>query len=330
MGAAVRERATQLVNDIRADPRYLCPPGVTPAQAELAVPICSAERVLGVLNVEGNRRFDELDRRSLEVVADYLAVAIENARLSNRASQTAVLAERQRLARELHDNVTQTLSSMSLLSQTLGAAWQRSPAEGEKRVARLQQLTQTAFAEMRMLLRELAPPDAAKPAISRQSRAFVGLESLREHALPGALTRLLASVLPDTLALRTNFAGYVPQLLEHEEALYRVCQEAVSNTVRHAGARRLRVEAAVTTGQAVLRVVDDGCGLGDAFRPGLGLGSMRTRVEILHGHFRIAPTSPHGTLVEARLPRSDRNAPPPGPDSGGPRATDRLEPDASL
>lgn len=84
MGAAVRERATQLVNDVRADPRYVCPPNVAPAQAELAVPICSAERVLGVLNVEGNRRFDDLDRRSLEIIADYLAVAIENARLSGR------------------------------------------------------------------------------------------------------------------------------------------------------------------------------------------------------------------------------------------------------
>jgi signal transduction histidine kinase len=312
MGAAVRERQSQLVNDIRSDPRYLCPPGVTPAQAELAVPICSADRVLGVLNVEGNRRFDELDKRSLEVVADCLAVAIENARLSKRASQIAVLAERQRLARELHDNVTQILSSMSLLSQTLPAAWQRSQEEGEKRVARLQQLAQTAFAELRMLLRQLVPPETTgQPASSRESRAFAGPENLREQALPGALTKLLAAMLPDSLAVRTSFAGYVPQRLEHEEALYRVCQEAISNTMRHAGAQRLRVEAAVTANEAVLRVGDDGRGLGTEFRPGVGLGSMRTRVEALHGHFRIAPGSPRGTLVEARIPRADRDTVPP-------------------
>jgi signal transduction histidine kinase len=310
MGAAVRERRTQLVNDIRADPRYLCPPGVTPAQAELAVPICSAERVLGVLNVEGNRRFDDLDRRSLEVVADYLAVAIENARLSGRASETAVLAERQRLARELHDNVTQILSSMSLLSQTLPAAWQRSQEEGEKRVARLQQLTQTAFAEMRMLLRQLAPPEAAaQPAISRQSRALVGIENLRTQSLPGALTKLLAAMVPEGMSVKTSFAGYEPQRLDNEEALYRVCQEAVSNTIRHAAARRLRVEAGVTAKESVLRIVDYGVGLGGEFRPGVGLGSMRTRVEILKGHFRIAPASPRGTLVEVRLPRADRDGP---------------------
>jgi signal transduction histidine kinase len=312
MGAAARERKTQLVNDIGADPRYLCPPGVTPAQAELAVPICSADRVLGVLNVEGNRRFDDLDRRSLEVIADYLAVAIENARLSGRASEVAVLAERQRLARDLHDNITQILSSMSLLSQTLTAAWQRSPEEGEKRVARLQQLAQTAFAELRMLLRQLAPPEAKPaPAISRQSRSFVGLENLRLQALPGALNKLLAAMIPDGMAVKTNFSGYVPQRLENEEALYRVCQEAISNTVRHAGAKRLRIEAAVTANEAVLRVADDGNGLGSEFRPGVGLGSMRTRVEILRGHFRIAPANPHGTLVEARIPRADREGAPP-------------------
>jgi len=308
MGAAVRERRSQLVNDIRSDPRYLCPPGVTPAQAELAVPICSADRVLGVLNVEGNRTFDDLDRRSLEVVADYLAVAIENARLSGRASETAVLAERQRLARELHDNVTQILSSMSLLSQTLTATWQRSPEEGEKRVARLQQLAQTAFAELRMLLRQLAPPDSAShPSISRQGRALVGLENLRTQALPGALTKMLAAMIPDGIAVKTSFSGYIPQALAVEEALYRVCQEAISNTIRHARAKRLRIEAAVTPRECVLRIADDGSGLGGEFRPGVGLGSMRTRVEVLHGHFRIAPNSPHGTIVEARLPRADRD-----------------------
>jgi signal transduction histidine kinase len=307
MVTAVRERQTQLVNDVRSDPRYMCPPGVTPAQAELAVPICVGDRVLGVLNVEGNRQFDELDRRSLEVVADYLAVAIENTRLSGRASESAVLAERQRLARDLHDNVTQILSSMSLLSQTLGAAWQRSPAEGEKRVARLQQLAQTAFAELRMLLRQLAPPESmSQPTISRQGRSFAGLENLRTQALPGALTKLLAVMMPEGLAIKTNFSGYVPQRLENEEALYRVCQEAVSNTLRHAAATRVRIEAAVTGDEAVLRVADDGHGLGAEFRPGVGLGSMRTRVEILKGRFRIAPNSPHGTLIEARIPRADR------------------------
>jgi signal transduction histidine kinase len=307
MGAAVRERLTQLVNDVQADPRYVCPPGVTPAQAELAIPLRLTDRVLGVLNVESDHAFSELDRRSLEVIADYLAVAIDNAHLFAQASNTAVLDERQRLARELHDNVTQILASMNLLSQTLAATWKRNPAEGEQRVARLHQLAQTAFAEMRMLLRQLAPAEPTNVnTISRKSRVLVGLENLRTHALPGALTKLLATMVPENVAIASSFAAYVPQKLEHEEALYRVCQEALSNCLRHAAAKRLRVEAVVTADQAVLRVSDDGRGLDTDFRPGIGLGSMRTRVETLRGTFRIGSNNPRGTLIEARLPRADR------------------------
>ena len=307
MGAAARELRTQLVNDVRRDARYICPPGLAPARAELAVPIQSSNRVHGVLNVESDRAFDDLDRRSMEVIADYLAVAIDNAALFEQAAHVAVMAERQRLARELHDNVTQILSSMSLLSQTLATAWERSPEEGARRAARLQQLAQTAFAEMRMLLHQLVPSQLGSiTQVSRRSRALVGVENLREHALPSALTKLLASAVPETIAVKSNFSGYVPQRLDLEEALYRVCQEAVSNTVRHAGAKRIRIEAAVTATQSVLRVADDGRGLDTVFRPGVGLGSMRTRIENLHGQFRIAQNTPNGTLVEARLPRGDR------------------------
>ncbi len=310
MGAAARELRTQLVNDVRRDARYICPPGLAPSQAELAVPIKSSNRVHGVLNVESDRAFDDLDRRTMEVIADYLAVAIENAALFEQAAHAAVMAERQRLARELHDNVTQILSSMSLLSQTLATAWERNPEEGARRAARLQQLAQTAFAEMRMLLHQLAPAQLGSiTQVSRRSRVLVGVENLREHALPSALTKLLASAVPETIAVKSNFSGYVPQRLELEEALYRVCQESISNTVRHAGAQRIRVEAAVTATHAVLRVADDGRGLDTVFRPGVGLGSMRTRIETLRGQFRIAPNSPRGTLIEARLPRGDRGEP---------------------
>jgi signal transduction histidine kinase len=313
MGAAVRERLTQLVNDVSADRRYVCPPGVAPAKAELAIPLRLADRVLGVLNIESDRAFSDLDRRSLEVIADYLAVAIDNAHLFAQAGNSAVMDERARLARELHDNVTQILSAMSLLSQTLASTWKRNPAEGEQRVARLHQLAQTAFAEMRMLLRQLAPaaPESIN-TISRKSRVLVGLENLRSHALPGALTKLLGTMVPENVAVASSFGAYTPQRLDHEEALYRVCQEALSNSLRHAAAKRLRVEAAVTSDHAVLRVSDDGRGLDTDFRPGIGLSSMRTRIEALRGTFRVGSNNPRGTLIEARLPRADREL---GPDA---------------
>lgn len=311
MGAAVRERRSQLVNDVCSDSRYVCPPGVKPARAELAVPIFSGNVPMGVINIESDRPFDDLDRRSLEVVADYLAVAINNTRLFQQSREAAVLTERQRLARELHDNVTQILSSISLLSQTIGSAWRRNPDEGEQRAQRLHQLAQTAFAEMRMLLRELAPPESGmNETTSRQSRSFTGLEQLKQNALPGALTKLLAAMVPDTFNLRLDFAGYEPQTIELEQTLYRVCQEAVSNVIRHSGARQIMVQAAVNFTQVVLRVADDGHGIREDFRPGHGLGNMRSRLEAGHGQLRIIANSPNGTLVEARLPRADRTAEP--------------------
>jgi nitrate/nitrite-specific signal transduction histidine kinase len=326
MGAAIRERRAQLVNNVAADPRYVTPPGVVPPRAELAVPIVLGDQALGVVNVEGDEPFDDLDVVSLEIIADYLAVAINHARLVAGARETAVLSERQRLARELHDNVTQILSSISLLTQTLVSAWRRDPSEGERRVTRLQELAQRAFAEMRALLRELQPVEHAKEEVSKSSRAVLGVEQLRAHALPGALTRLLAAMVPEHLELKLEFGSYRTQHVEVEQALFRICQEAVSNVIRHAQAKRLWVSAAVHDAEVVLSVLDDGRGIDGARPGGLGLTSMQARAQALGGSVRIAPRSPSGTSVEARAPRRDRDATPPRePRHGSSRA--RTRPD---
>lgn len=279
----------------------------------LGLPIVWQARLLGylALSLESPRQFKPVDLDLAQVLAHAAAAAIENTTLYAQAANAAVLDERQRLARELHDNVTQILASMNLLSQTIATTWKRDPAEGEARAARLHQLAQTAFAEMRMLLQQLAPSasEAPAPAISRKSFVLLGAETLRTHGLPGALTRLLAAQVPEHVATASNFAAWEPQRSDHEEALYRVCQEAISNCLRHAQAKRVRVEAAVTADHAVLRVADDGRGLTTDFRPGMGLGSMRSRVEALHGTFRIGSNNPNGTLIEVRLPRADRESP---------------------
>lgn len=326
MGSAVRLRRTEWVNDLSRDARYVCPPGVTPALAELAVPIRVLEEVVGVVNVESDQPFVEDDRLSVESVADFLGIAIRNLQLVPAAREAAILIERQRLARELHDNVTQILSSMSLLTQTIDAAWKRDPAEGSRRVARLSELAQTAFVEMRMLLRELAPPPSTErlgtrmdsrtgsahpqnpmaPVLSKRSRTVAGLERLREHALPGALEKLFAVMVPEELYVGIDAIRYVPQALAQEEVLYRVAQEAASNAIRHAQATRLIVTVRVDADHAILAIADDGVGIGTQFRPGIGLSSMRSRIEAAGGHFRITPNTPRGTLIEARVPRADR------------------------
>lgn len=295
MGAAVRERRVQLVNDVARDPRYVTPPGVRPPQAELAIPIVYGNNVLGVLNVEADRTFDELDRVSLEIVAEHLGVAIVNARLFERSTQVALLEERQRLARDLHDNVTQILASMSLITQSLAEAWHRDPAEGERRAARLGELAQLAFAELRGLLRELSPGATA--------------ERVREampNELPDAMRRLLKAMVPGHIRLNLDAENYRPQSQAHEHAMLRVCQEAASNAVRHAEPKRLGIVLSVDANAMRLRVCDDGRGIPTAAEPGMGLANMRERLYELGGELLITTGTPHGTRIDAFLPRADR------------------------
>lgn len=306
MGAAVRERRVQRIDNAHSDPRYIVPPTAECARAELAVPILASGEVVGVVNVEGDIPYDELDQRTLEIIADHLGIAIQNARLHELNREAAVWQERIRLRSELHDSVTQILSSISLLAQALPSAWRNSPEEGERRAQRLAELAQTAFAEMRALLRELQPPEESSPHISRKSRTFLGLERLRGGGLGAALPRLLEAMIPEPMARRYRFDAYIPQNLAHEEAFYRVCQEAVSNVIRHSGARLVIVEAHVGRTHARLLVRDDGAGLPPDVQGGIGLKSMRERLARLGGELSIRPAASGGLEIHAQLPRHDR------------------------
>ncbi|HEX3274527.1 MAG TPA: GAF domain-containing protein [Gemmatimonadales bacterium] len=305
MGAAVRTRQTVLVNDVASDPRYLATPGAAPAKAELAVPILLGERVLGVVNVERDEPFDEEDAAIVGIIADQLAVAIENARLYASAQQVAVLEERQRLARELHDAVTQHLSSLTLIAQTVGPAYGRGREEGEARARRLVELSQTALDEMRVLLAELRPGSRA-PSGAGSARA-----RLRRHGLAEALARLAADVSCDAVPVDAELSRYVPRPLAEEEALYRIAQEALSNATKHARASRIQLRLAAEGASTVLQVSDDGGGFGGTVEHtgehavqagGLGLLTMRERATAIGGSIRIDSTSGTGTTVEVTVP----------------------------
>jgi signal transduction histidine kinase len=308
-GAAVRTHAAQIVNDVTQDPRYVPPPLPIDVIAELAVPIVLGHEVFGVINIEGRAPFDREDISSIQVIADHLAVAIKNARLFDDAREAAVMRERQRLARDLHDSVTQVLSSISLMSQSLVAAYRKDVKEGERRAHRLEELSQLAFAEMRALLRELRPiaADGGAPSGS--------LAEIESYGLKRALQRLLAVLAPETPEVRLDFANYRFQALEHEEALFRICQEAVSNSLRHADAARISIRAEVLDAKQVrLEIADDGKGF-DATQPtavvqsalgGLGMQTMRERSAALGGGTTIHSAPGKGTRVIVDLPRSDR------------------------
>jgi signal transduction histidine kinase len=311
MGAAARTHEIVLVNDVEQDARYSPTPGVVGTHAELAVPILLGSDVLGVLNVERKAPFDDDDAEALRIVSDQLAVAIENARLYEAARRGAVLEERHRIARELHDSVTQQLFSATLVAQSVAPAFARDPVEGERRATLLLDLARTALAEMRSLLAELRPhnavadrpamPPATDPGLTTVRRGGL-IAALRAHFLSGAVGEIRVKLESDT---------YRTQSSDREEALYRMIREAVHNVVKHARATQAEVRLHCANDYLRVTVRDDGIGFASDARTssgrfraahGLGLLSMQERAVEQGGAFHIESEPGRGTLVEITLP----------------------------
>ncbi|MGH7506505.1 MAG: GAF domain-containing protein [Longimicrobiales bacterium] len=308
MGAAARERRAVLVNDVASDPRHIPTPGATGIRAELAVPILLGERVLGVLNVESGDPLTDEDAASLQIIADQLAVAIENARLYRRGQQLAVVEERHRLARDLHDSVTQHMFGMVMIAESLVRAFSRSAAEGERRVNRLLELSRTALAEMRALLAELRPAGAPLPVSALG--VVAGVVRVRRDGLVAALEEHIARTSMDELPIALEAADYAAQRPALEEELYRIAQEALNNVLKHACARRVMIRLVSRGGVVRLNVQDDGIGFDPASvrSGGLGLTSMRERAEQLSGTIAIDTVPGAGTLLEVSVPIMEATA----------------------
>lgn len=237
--------------------------------------------MLGIIGKEGNE-FSESQLAMYKSIADQLGVAIENARLFEQAEETAVVSERNRLARDLHDAVTQTLFSSSLIADVLPKIWERDPAEGQRRLEELRQLTRGALSEMRTLLMELRPAaliDAdLKDLITHLINAFI------------ARTRLQVSYQED-------FIDNPPP--EIKEMFYRITQEGFNNIAKHADAKQVSITLLSRADTVKLSLQDDGTGF-DPESPGhegLGMGIMKERAESLGAVIKIDSKISQGTLI---------------------------------
>ncbi|MEZ4416836.1 MAG: GAF domain-containing sensor histidine kinase [Gemmatimonadota bacterium] len=309
MGAAATERRAILVNDVESDPRWVHTPGSQGIRAELAIPIVIGDAVVGVLNVEGGDPFTEEDVESLKVVAGQLAVAIVNARLHKQARDLAVLAERQRLARDLHDSVTQLLFGTVMIAESLANAWKRDKDEGERRTERMLELARAALGEMRALLAELKPADATPPPPSDGGPQF-GAALLRDGGLASALAEAIPNFGGPNVTLAFHAEGYEAQEHGLERALFRVAQEAVSNALRHARPSRVEVRLGRSGDDVFLSVLDDGTGMPEGLaercrdpeQGGHGLRNMRERLAEYGGLLVITAGPSGGTCVRALAP----------------------------
>lgn len=259
-------------------------------RAVAAAPLRALGQRVGVLSLWSDTAgaFNDATR-PLTAITNQLGAAIENLQLRQKTREAAIIEERERLARDLHDAVTQTIFSAGLFAE----AARESARAGD--LGLVERHTQTvveriyqALGEMRLLLFELRT------------------DTLAERGLAGALSdRLKAVEERASIATELRVEG-VPELpLALEETLYRVALEALNNALRHSHARRVSITLRAADGWLVLTVRDNGVGFRRRDVPrgsGMGLDTMATRIAKVGGHIRIQSRPGRGTRVEVRAP----------------------------
>jgi signal transduction histidine kinase len=282
--------------DIRKDPRFEGWPAAHPKMSHfLGVPVRDGDQVLGIIFAANKvsaaaekSGFTERDEEILSLFAAHAAIALTNARLYERSRELSVMEERSRLARDLHDAVTQKLFSIRAHARAAAVLAAREPVDTRRvrdEIEVVGELGAEAHAELRAIIDGLAPPDLEAAGLAESVRRYAVLAG-RAHGVPVAFS---ASCLP-------------PLSDRVETALYRVAQEALNNALRHAGASGVKVSLAKAPRQVVLEVSDDGHGFApDTPSGGLGLASMRERAASAGGKLAIRST-PRGTTVRMTVP----------------------------
>lgn len=292
LGAMLEETAPYRTSDIRKDPRFEWWPPPHPRMTSfLGVPILSKGKVIAAFYLTekiGAKDFSEEDQRIIEMLAAHGAIAIENARLFERSRELSVVEERNRLARELHDSVSQTLFSISLVADAAATLIEREPARARAQVEGLRDMARAAMQEMRSLIFELRPAEIDADGL---------VPTLRKHI------DVLRRVHNIEIEFREN--GSVRPAPGVERELYRIAQEALSNALKHSHANRIDVELGARDGRVTLVVADDGTGFdptdAQIRSTKLGITSMEERAEALGGELRI-DASQNGTRVILEAP----------------------------
>jgi signal transduction histidine kinase len=288
LGALLEEGPIRL-HDIRRHPRFSYYPAHHPTLTDfLGVPITHRGRVVGNLFVSGHRvgAFTKTDARRLETLAAYAGVAIANADLYSRSQQLAVVEERNRVARELHDAATQTLFSLVLAARA--AALTTSDVAAKATMRDFEARTTSALQELRGLVHALRPKSLERDGLAA---------TLEDHA--DALRTSGARVVVSAAA-----GARLP--LETEHALLRIAQEALNNAMRHAPGAAVRVTLRAGTRAVVLRIRDDGPGFNAAALPrtprGIGLTTMRERAHEIGAELDLRSQPGAGTTVTVTVP----------------------------
>lgn len=279
-----------LAFDVEQDPEFLVDADFKGTASELAVPIKIKDAILGVIDVQSDQKgaFDERDITVLQSLANQAAIAIENLRLYTKTHKLAVLEERQRLARELHDSVTQDLYGVTMYAEAatrMLAAGQRDVVS--EHLSELKDTASAALREMRLLIFELRP--AALQEVGLEAALQTRLEAVEGRA--GLTTELICR-------------GPISLPPEYEEGLYGIAREALNNALRHSQANHIQLRLESDDRHCRLEIEDDGLGfeLEDGLKQGgFGLHGMYERAESIGAQLTISTRPEGGTLVQAEV-----------------------------
>jgi signal transduction histidine kinase len=281
----VEHREPMLLRDI-----FYSGTGSAAPPSALVAPMCAGGQVQGILClIQGSPQgFSMEEVTLLASVADQVGVAVQSDRLRAQAQEASVLQERQRLARDLHDSVTQSLYSLTLLAEGGRRLVKAGTLESaEDYFADLRQIALQSLKEMRLLIYELRSP------------------VLEQEGLVGALQQRLDAVEGRTGVETRLLVEEEGQLAAPvEEALYRIAVEALNNILKHAAATSVMVQVRINDERAELEIVDDGRGFDPEAitdQGGMGLVTMRERTERLGGTLTILSAPGEGTKVEVTL-----------------------------
>jgi signal transduction histidine kinase len=294
LGALLASPEAVRVLDITADPRFGYYPKHHPMMRSfLGVPIVAGGEVLAELYLAeklGDTQFTEDDERVVGMLAAHAALAVATAQRTERARELSVAAERNRLARDLHDSITQTVFSLSLAAESAAAVQGSDAAKLADQLDRVRLLSATALTELRSLVETLRPPDVDAEGLAAALRKRVALLR-RVHDVP--------------IDLVVRGGARRPGATVEREAL-RIANEALANALQHAGASRIVVTLELVELLTRLVVTDDGAGfdLAEVLRSSrrLGLTSMRERGQALGGSLRVDTAVGAGTTITLEVP----------------------------
>jgi signal transduction histidine kinase len=279
-----------VVDDVQDEPRFLGDEMLPATQSELVVPLRIGNRVIGTLDVQSKekRAFGDQDIRVLQGLGDQVSIAIENARLYAQARALAVVEERNRLARDLHDSVAQSLYGLVAFAgagSNLVATGDVEPLEAY--LNRMEKTAQQALNEMRLLLYELRPP-------TLEQEGLVGALRTRLDAVEGRVGVQVELKVDESIQLSPRA----------EEVFYRVAQEALNNALKHSAASAVYVHLQRVDECIELSVVDNGVGfeVETARSAGrFGLVGMQERATEMGGLLTLHSAPGEGTTVCLRL-----------------------------